>query len=513
MIFFNEHPSYYARQAFVATDPASGSIQIDAACDVLDIEVFRDGEKIDAVSVTLNGMPEAEFQALTTATVVGLMAKHGIRLAKRHPDTKYNARLGHVNIGGMPITTAYRVSKNADEVKPTWSPDDFAQITRYTIHTPAGPDVLVCVPRSQSDAAAAYAAERIATAAHAYRCSHQAGRGGFEPVEAVVSDRLATTAPPAVRSGRITGGLTPKTIVEALDRSVHGQREAKEILAIAAYQHTRRTQIATPGFRKSNVFLVGPTGSGKTYLAENLARALNVPYCIFDVSRMTPSGFYGDSVDDLAKAIVAAADDDTDKAAKSIVVLDEFDKLCAGNSNSQYKTREMATFGPTTQQQLLKFIEGDTFRSEGSSMRQVALNTKNILFIASGAFAHMPPGTPTSEWLIEAGLIPELVGRFPVRITLDELKAPDLVAAARLSGGAVEEYSSLLKMDNITLDVGQDALDVMASAAVAQKTGVRGMREIFERVLRPVMFSPDQYTGKTFTLTPDMVFERLSARA
>lgn len=512
MIYFNEPMSTYGGHGYVATDPATGRISARLWEDGdMDIKVTRGKGTLEHVRQKCEGSWEERFD-IARSTIMSLMVKHGVKGSRAAYEIKYDMTRGTIQL--MPKVTAIRVSKRNDEVALPQGGEDRFSCTTYTANTPAGPDVTVVVPRSPSEASAAFVAAQMKERIHAWRCSYDMEDFPVTTIEPLVTDAPGTAdqAPKTRKVGK-PGAVTPKAIVEALNDTVHGQHEAKEILAIAAYQHARRTQLTDPGFRKSNILMIGPTGSGKTYLAENLAKAMRVPFCIYDVSRITAAGFYGDDVDDLAKAIIASADGDEDKASKAIVVLDEFDKLCVGNS-ATHKTVDIGGFGKPVQQQLLKFIEGMGYTSSGGPMtRSISLNTRNVLFVLCGAFAHMPTADTTSEWLMQAGMIPELVGRLPVRVILEELSVADMVSAAKLHGGAVEEYTNLLGMDEIKLEISDDALELMAHSAHQQKTGVRGLREIFERVLRPVMFNAPDYRGTTVTLTSDTVFERMQRRA
>ena len=512
MIYFNEARSGYVGHGYVATDPATGRISARFFEDGdLHIKVTRGKETLEDLRQKCEGTWEEKFD-IARSTIMSLMVKHGVKGSRADYEIKYDTQRGIMKV--LPGVVSIRVSKSNDDVTMPWSGENGVSCTVYTANTPAGPDVTVVVPRSTSEASAAFVAAQMKDRIHAWRCSYDLDDFPVTTIEPLVTDAPVTAAQaPKTRKAGKAAAVVPKAIVEALNDTVHGQHEAKEILAIAAYQHARRTQLTDPGFRKSNILMIGPTGSGKTYLAENLAKAMKVPFCIYDVSRITASGFYGDDVDDLAKAIIASADGDENKASKAIVVLDEFDKLCVGNA-ATHKTVEIGGFGKPVQQQLLKFIEGMHFQnSNGPMTRAVSLNTRNILFVLCGAFAHMPTADTTTEWLMQAGMIPELIGRLPVRVILEELSVTDMVSAAKLHGGAVEEYANLLGMDDIKLEIGDDALELMAHAAHQQKTGVRGLREIFERVLRPVMFNAPDYKGTTVTLTPDTVFERMQRRA
>lgn len=333
----------------------------------------------------------------------------------------------------------------------------------------------------------------------------------------------------------------PKSIKQELNKFVIGQEDAKKALAIAAYNHYKRIgrrhktghelltseELANVPLQKSNVLLVGPTGTGKTYLVETLSRILEVPFASIDATTLTESGYAGADVEDVLLRLYYAADEDINLAQRGIVYIDEIDKLTSrgdGIWKNHASTRE------GVQQALLKMLEGTTvsvpLNKKGDS-GTVEINTHNILFICGGAFEGIyDDGTqndvPTRkigflpalvedyhekiaeekrrvvdpQMLISYGLIPEFVGRFPVIVSLNALSKQDLIhILTEPENALVKEYRALLALDGVELEFSEDALDAIATLAIARGTGARGLRGVIEETVRDIMFEAPALQG------------------
>ena len=334
----------------------------------------------------------------------------------------------------------------------------------------------------------------------------------------------------------------PAEIKAFLDEYVIGQDEAKKCLSVAVYNHYKRINVKEDLIEKSNILIVGPTGTGKTLLARTIARMLNVPFAIVDATVLTEAGYVGEDVESILTRLLQDADYNVELAEKGIVFIDEIDKIARKSDNPSI-TRDVS--GEGVQQALLKILEGSIVNvppqggRKHPEQKMIAVNTENILFICGGAFegierniaqrlntqvigygAREKHSTIDTDNLIQYvapqdlrsyGLIPEIIGRMPVLTHLDPLDRPTLLAIlTRPKNALVKQYEEIFTLDGIKLEIGPEVLEFIVDTAIEYKLGARGLRTICEAIMMDEMFEAPTRDDKSVVITLDTAKQRVA---